>query len=1127
MFYLLLFTYFLGAFTFLPALLIIVCSFIYFTSPYANLEGPTKAISISREETQESEKLNTKESVEQGLPKLYRAGWLTVRQTYDPVQAGDGTYMGMLTNSYRSFMDQRSKDPKRSRPKDQFYTVLKQNVLFLYEDEDQLDCAAAIEVTLYNTLLYPDAGPDGELYVKRRAICLRPQSQSLSNESTTKDTKCPESPTETEVLHERQIAGRPLPWFIFTKDNYEKEDWYHMLVASSKLSKPNAKSTFAKDTSLFDPEDMAKLVDSIDQQPDPIPMRWLNAMIGRIFLSAYRTSALETWIIDRIMNKLTRVKTPSFLSAIKVREVNVGSSTPFFSKPMLKELTGDGDASMEVHVNYQGEFRITVETVATINLSARFKPYVVNLVLAVVLKELEGNLLLKIKKPPTNRLWFGFTTMPRLVLQLDPVVSTRQIKWALILKPIESRIREVVLESIVLPHLDDLAFFDTRPYDHRGGIWGDTARKNETTSPADSPFGEKANEDSTEKISSPMSSHEGNSTVDPEHNHSVNASSTSREPASNLESLRQRTAHKDPQDVEEPSANKAPTSVTESNPLPVLSTNQEGKRNSWFLNSRRQESTFPPSQNSPRANAKPDSANVSAEFDGEALAKLKEVLRSRSESSRVVTPSLNFSSFSNDLSLPTIASPDAESLDPLASGSDETSPKLTLQPAFNHLSSSPTSNLIKPDTPHEITENIDVANETSKTPRRMPPPPSHRPLASPTNLPPPQRQLGTGLAKQPSEISLGSTLPGSNPTSILNQLRTRAADKEAIAASMSQAKNVVRKWGASWTAKRKQSQSTPYTNGFNPIPIDTLPEAIASRSSIHGSSAEAADEELHRSNSTKVNDTLLVDTLADGGEDGEVRSHQGQGARNEMMSLNEHRPSSIIATGSSSTSPELKAPELRHKTSTSRLSLAPSEENSAKRNRTIYTANGQFIPAAPQSTTGLSISSAQLVIKSDNIEPLTAGPASGSVMSQPSTSPAISTERSSYRPAPMMAIPGIKDSSHRFALGSDSVAQQLPQPEPKHFDPSTQSGLSNDRSDTLGLEGMSQPVSEVAPENSTGSPKLVGSSDHKSDVSPETSDAQIDQQKVMLTESSNSIPDQVDRDLIDLGGRSVEEAWGL
>lgn len=106
---------------------------------------------------------------------------------------------------------------------------------------------------------------------------------------------------------------------------------------------------------------------------------------------------------------------------------------------------------MEVHVSYIGDLRITIETVATINLGSHFKPYSVRLVLAVVLKELEGTMLLKIKRPPSNRIWFGFTTMPRMVLNVEPVVSTRQIKWSLITNPIASRIREVVSLSPLIP----------------------------------------------------------------------------------------------------------------------------------------------------------------------------------------------------------------------------------------------------------------------------------------------------------------------------------------------------------------------------------------------------------------------------------------------------------------------------------------------------------------------------------------------------------------------------------------------------------------------------------------------------------------------------------------------------
>lgn len=219
---------------------------------------------------------------------------------------------------------------------------------------------------------------------------------------------------------------------------------YHSLQLASRLGNPPATTSIARDRALFDSEDMARLVEAIDAQPDSIPMRWFNALIGRIFLSVNRTSSLENYITSRIVRKLKRVKLPSMLSEIQVREVNVGASVPLFSKPMLKDLTAEGDASMEVHVAYVGEARVTIETEATVSLSSRFKPYTVRLVLAVVLKELEGTMLVKMKRPPSNRIWFGFTQMPKMVLSVEPVVSARQIKWSMVTGPIESRIRELV-----------------------------------------------------------------------------------------------------------------------------------------------------------------------------------------------------------------------------------------------------------------------------------------------------------------------------------------------------------------------------------------------------------------------------------------------------------------------------------------------------------------------------------------------------------------------------------------------------------------------------------------------------------------------------------------------------------
>jgi len=57
---------------------------------------------------------------------------------------------------------------------------------------------------------------------------------------------------------------------------------------------------------------------------------------------------------------------------------------------------------------------------------------------------LEGKLLLRIKKPPSNRVWVGFYETPVMDLAIEPVFSSRQIKYTMVLRAIESKIRESV-----------------------------------------------------------------------------------------------------------------------------------------------------------------------------------------------------------------------------------------------------------------------------------------------------------------------------------------------------------------------------------------------------------------------------------------------------------------------------------------------------------------------------------------------------------------------------------------------------------------------------------------------------------------------------------------------------------
>ncbi|KAL9066549.1 MAG: hypothetical protein Q9157_007109 [Trypethelium eluteriae] len=330
-----------------------------------------------------------------------------------------------------------------------FYVVLRHGHLMLYDDSEELEVRHVIFLAHYDVDLFAgdDQLSEGDLFVKRNCIRLR---KKLANEELMPSTR---------------------PYFMFCDNTSEKEDFYHALLHNLDVGEEKSVPL----PLVFESSHLAKLIRKIHDSEENLQTRWFNAILGRLFLALYKTEDIEDYVRSKISRKIARVHKPTFIDSIHVRAIHLGDAAPVFINQKLRELKLDGDLTVDADVKYNGGFKLEIAATARIELGQRFKAREVSLILVGTLKELDGHVLVRMKPPPTNRLWIAFETMPRMTLSVEPIVSSRQITYGIILRAIENRIREVVKDTLVLPNWDDIPFLNSSKQCFRGGIWANNS----------------------------------------------------------------------------------------------------------------------------------------------------------------------------------------------------------------------------------------------------------------------------------------------------------------------------------------------------------------------------------------------------------------------------------------------------------------------------------------------------------------------------------------------------------------------------------------------------------------------------------------------------------------------------
>ncbi|KAI3762219.1 hypothetical protein L1987_52644 [Smallanthus sonchifolius] len=216
-----------------------------------------------------------------------------------------------------------------------------------------------------------------------------------------------------------------------------------------------------------------------------------NLLISRLFFDAKSNVDLRNSIQAQIQIALSAIRTPSYIGEIICTGVNPGTIPPYIHGMRVLPLDLKGVVAMEIDIEYYGGAVLDIETRlelqellnqdpksmddATTDILDGFeyngevlklydqamdqkgdgiRKFVsqVPLSLAIRVTTLQGTLRVHIKPPPSDQIWFGFTSMPDIDFSLESSIGDHKITNEYIVLFIISKFKEAICETMVLPN---------------------------------------------------------------------------------------------------------------------------------------------------------------------------------------------------------------------------------------------------------------------------------------------------------------------------------------------------------------------------------------------------------------------------------------------------------------------------------------------------------------------------------------------------------------------------------------------------------------------------------------------------------------------------------------------------